>query len=68
VKVIAPPAFQNRKGGFPVLWRATPTLSANISVMAGLVPAIHVLPGAGEEGVDARDVWREDALGAFAQA
>jgi hypothetical protein len=33
--------------------------------MAGLVPAIHVCF---EKGVDARDIWREDALRANARA
>jgi hypothetical protein len=32
--------------------------------MAGLDPAIHVFSK--KKGVDARDVWREDALCAFA--
>jgi hypothetical protein len=36
--------------------------------MAGLVPAIHVLLGCGDENVDARDISREDALRAFARA
>jgi hypothetical protein len=35
------------------------------SVMAGLVPAIHVFADGGKS-VDARDIQREDALRAFA--
>jgi hypothetical protein len=35
--------------------------------MAGLVPAIHVLADETKD-VDARDVYREDALRAFARA
>ena len=36
--------------------------------MAGLVPAIHVFRAKLEQGVDARIIWREDALRAFARA
>jgi hypothetical protein len=35
--------------------------------MAGLDPAIHVLAKS-KKGVDARVIWREDALRAFARA
>jgi hypothetical protein len=35
--------------------------------MARLDPAIHVFLG-GSEDVDARDIWREDALRASARA
>jgi hypothetical protein len=31
-------------------------------VMAGLVPAIHVFATKRKQNVDARDIWREDAL------
>jgi hypothetical protein len=35
-------------------------------VMAGLVPAIHILFTVNsKETVDARDIWREDALSRF---
>jgi hypothetical protein len=37
-------------------------------VMAGLVPAIHVFRATLKQGVDARIIWREDALRAFARA
>jgi hypothetical protein len=37
-------------------------------VMPGLVPAIHVYKTSAQQDVDARDVWREDALRAFARA
>jgi hypothetical protein len=36
--------------------------------MAGLVPAIHVFLAAAAKGVDARGIYREDALRAFAGA
>ena len=36
--------------------------------MAGLDPAIHVFWHSKKKGVDALDVWREDALRAFARA
>jgi hypothetical protein len=36
--------------------------------MAGLVPAIHVLMFVRKKDVDARHIWREDALRAFARA
>jgi hypothetical protein len=36
--------------------------------MAGLVPAIHVFASTKKEDVDARDIWREDALRALARA
>jgi hypothetical protein len=37
--------------------------------MAGLVPAIYVLlVSDAMKDVDARDIWREDALRAFARA
>jgi hypothetical protein len=38
--------------------------------MAGLDPAIHVLllEWSTKNDVDARDIWREDALRAFARA
>jgi hypothetical protein len=35
--------------------------------MPGLVPGIHVLKFAEKEDVDGREVWREDALRAFAR-
>jgi hypothetical protein len=37
-------------------------------VMAGLDPAIHVFGSNEKQDVDARDVWREDALRASARA
>jgi hypothetical protein len=36
--------------------------------MAGLDPAIHVFAHIIKKGVDARDIWREDALRAFGRA
>jgi hypothetical protein len=41
--------------------------NSSFFVMAGLVPAIHVLILA-RKVVDARDIWRGDALRAFARA
>jgi hypothetical protein len=41
----------------------------DLLVMAGLVPAIHVLRRCpSRKNVDARDIWREDALRASARA
>ncbi len=37
-------------------------------VMAGPVPAIHVVAVSSKKDVDARDIQREDALRAFARA
>jgi hypothetical protein len=39
-----------------------------LNVMAGLVPAIHVFLVATTKDVDARHIWREDALRAFGRA
>jgi hypothetical protein len=36
--------------------------------MAGLVPAIHVFLLERSQEVDARHIWRQDALRAFARA
>jgi hypothetical protein len=47
--------------------RKAKRLPPTLSVMAGLVvPAIHTFLPA--KDVDARDIWREDALRAFARA
>jgi len=35
--------------------------------MPGLAPGIHVLLFASNKDVDGRDIWREDALRAFAR-
>jgi len=35
--------------------------------MPGLAPGIHVLTYGNKKDVDGRDIWREDALRAFAR-